>query len=164
MVTSRSSECRAMLASAMPSRDEIGAKLNGQWSTVNDNTSAKASQRLLQVVPISPITRRKASFPPIGMLPVSRGRYCDRSWERLPLTIADITIPDDDAKIQHSKINTIPIGTLWYPLVPFCAFWAAFDIFAYERSTAWIPGNGCARYKPLRNRFSRARSGRPISR
>ena len=34
-VTFRSSEGRAMLASAMPSRDEIGAKLNGQHLKVN---------------------------------------------------------------------------------------------------------------------------------
>ena len=35
IVTFRSSESRAMQASAMPSRDEIGAKLNGQSSMIN---------------------------------------------------------------------------------------------------------------------------------
>ncbi|MBO7418107.1 MAG: hypothetical protein J6U14_04130 [Bacteroidaceae bacterium] len=109
----------ACISYAESRQNRTQSMFNGQLPTVNRSSSFGVKESLLCLVVLSPITRRKASFPPIGMLPVSRGRYCDRSWERLPLAIAGIIIPDDDAKLQHGKIVTVPIGTLWYPFVAF---------------------------------------------
>ena len=69
-------------------------------------------ENLLWIVVISATGRRNASRTLMGMPPFCCASYCDKSWGRLPSTMADVTAPDDGTKVLLREQVTVDFSIL----------------------------------------------------